>query len=125
MARTRSAAAAAAFEASAPSAASSYPAWARPVKDVLEHFEVTLARGLTAAQVAAQRVRFGFNELEKEQGKPLWKLVLEQFDDPLVKVRARPASRSGERPSLPPALPPAPPQPPHCRRPCLAVPSAC
>lgn len=32
------------------------------------------------------RKDFGWNELEKEEGTPLWKLVLEQFDDTLVKI---------------------------------------
>ena len=32
------------------------------------------------------RARYGPNELEKEEGTPLWKLVLEQFDDLLVKI---------------------------------------
>ena len=42
--------------------------------------------GLTAAQVTAARCVHGYNELDKEEGKPLWKLVLEQFDDALVKI---------------------------------------
>ena len=33
------------------------------------------------------RETFGHNELTKQPGKPMWKLVLEQFDDMLVKVR--------------------------------------
>ena len=86
---TRSSAAAAAEE----PAGSTWPAWSRSVKEVEQHFGVSAQQGLSQQQVAAQRARFGFNELEKEQGKPLWKLVLEQFDDPLVKVRARRGAR--------------------------------
>ena len=46
---------------------------------------------LDARRDAAPRVRdleprYGPNELEKEEGTPLWKLVLEQFDDLLVKI---------------------------------------
>ncbi len=65
-----------------------FPAWARSVKDVAAHWGVDPTRGLCAEQVAAQRAAFGFNELDKEDAKPLWKLVLEQFDDPLVKARS-------------------------------------
>ncbi|KAJ0396361.1 hypothetical protein ATCC90586_002260 [Pythium insidiosum] len=53
---------------------------------VLKHFNVDEERGLSASAVEAQRARFGYNELAKEEGTPLWKLVLEQFDDALVKI---------------------------------------
>lgn len=32
------------------------------------------------------RQRYGWNELQKENGKLLWKLILGQFDDTLVKI---------------------------------------
>jgi Ca2+-transporting ATPase len=63
------------------------PAWAMEVGDVAEALGCSLESGLDAEAVATARDRYGFNELEKEEGKPLWKLVLEQFDDTLVKVR--------------------------------------
>ncbi|TDH66215.1 hypothetical protein CCR75_005432 [Bremia lactucae] len=53
---------------------------------VLEHFHVTEERGLSTFEVEKRRVQCGFNELDKEEGTPLWKLVLEQFDDALVKI---------------------------------------
>lgn len=63
-----------------------YPAWAHTAADVLEHHQVDARSGLTDAQVEAKRIIYGYNELEKEQGVPLWKLVLAQFDDMLVKA---------------------------------------
>ncbi|DBA90070.1 TPA: hypothetical protein ACH3X2_004332 [Trebouxia sp. C0005] len=63
-----------------------YPAWARSVQEVADHYQVDLQDGLTDEQVIAARELFGRNELEKQPGKALWKLVLEQFDDMLVKV---------------------------------------
>ncbi|CAI5477739.1 unnamed protein product [Closterium sp. Yama58-4] len=36
--------------------------------------------------VAWRRSRFGFNELEKEPGTPFWKLVVDPFNDTLVKI---------------------------------------
>ena len=63
-----------------------YAAWACSVDEVLQHHGVDASHGLTDAQVQAQRERYGYNELEKDPPKALWKLVLEQFDDMLVKV---------------------------------------
>lgn len=67
----------------------SYPAWAREVKDVLDFHHVNREQGLSTAQVERQREEYGFNELTKPPGKPMWRLVLEQFDDMMVKVRQR------------------------------------
>ncbi|POM66081.1 Calcium-transporting ATPase 1, endoplasmic reticulum-type [Phytophthora palmivora] len=53
---------------------------------VLKHFDVTEDHGLTTAEVEKRRAQYGYNELDKEEGTPLWKLVLEQFDDALVKI---------------------------------------
>lgn len=66
-----------------------YAAWAHPVQEVADHYRVDLQDGLTENQVTAAREQYGRNELEKQPGKPLWKLVLEQFDDMLVKVSSR------------------------------------
>lgn len=66
-----------------------YAAWAHSVQDVADHYRVDLQDGLTEDQVTAAREEYGRNELEKQPGKPLWKLVLEQFDDMLVKVSCR------------------------------------
>lgn len=56
------------------------------VVDVLKHFGVTEEAGLSDEQVEVQRKEFGFNELEAEAKMPLWKLVLEQFEDLLVQI---------------------------------------
>jgi P-type Ca2+ transporter type 2C len=63
-----------------------YPAWCHPIEDVLKYHGTNITEGLTDEQVAQKLERYGFNELEKQPGKPLWRLVLEQFDDMLVKV---------------------------------------
>eukprot|EP00887_Chlorella_sp_A99_P004497 scaffold34.g4497.t1 len=59
---------------------------ARVGGQVLEHFRVDLAAGLSSADVARQRAHFGRNELAPDPGTPFWKLVLKQFDDLLVKI---------------------------------------
>lgn len=65
---------------------SEFPAWARPVDDCLTYYGVNKSEGLSEENVLTQREKYGWNELEKEPGKPMWKLVLEQFDDALVKI---------------------------------------
>lgn len=64
-----------------------FPAWSKSVSEVLEHVRVNPANGLSLAEVDDRRTRYGFNELEKQPSTPLWKLVLSQFDDMLVKAK--------------------------------------
>ena len=61
-------------------------AWASSTSEVLRAHRVSLTTGLAAAQVTRLRAEYGTNELDKEEGTPLWKLVLQQFDDLLVKI---------------------------------------
>ncbi|KAJ1358402.1 hypothetical protein KIN20_016818 [Parelaphostrongylus tenuis] len=42
--------------------------------------------GLTETQIIKQREKYGFNEMPAEVGKTIWELILEQFDDLLVKI---------------------------------------
>ncbi|EYC25939.1 hypothetical protein Y032_0011g1469 [Ancylostoma ceylanicum] len=42
--------------------------------------------GLTESQIEAQRAKYGFNEMPAEEGKSIWELIFEQFDDLLVKI---------------------------------------
>eukprot|EP00628_Pelagophyceae_sp_CCMP2097_P003318 CAMPEP_0184086110 /NCGR_PEP_ID=MMETSP0974-20121125/5046_1 /TAXON_ID=483370 /ORGANISM="non described non described, Strain CCMP2097" /LENGTH=1165 /DNA_ID=CAMNT_0026388793 /DNA_START=36 /DNA_END=3532 /DNA_ORIENTATION=+ len=60
--------------------------WAAPVDKVEKQFGTALKGGLSTEAVLKAREVYGMNELEKEESTPLWKLVLEQFDDVLVKV---------------------------------------
>jgi len=50
------------------------------------YFGVDLERGLSPGQVDTNRKKYGPNELPAEEGKTVWELVLEQFDDLLVKI---------------------------------------
>lgn len=56
------------------------------VDELCEHFGVDPAKGLSSEDVEQKREEFGWNELDKEEATSLWKLVLEQFDDTLVKI---------------------------------------
>ncbi|XP_059651200.1 calcium-transporting ATPase, endoplasmic reticulum-type [Cornus florida] len=64
----------------------SFPAWSWPVDQCLKEYQVKLDKGLSTFEVEKRRERYGWNELKKEKGKPLWRHVLEQFDDMLVKI---------------------------------------
>ncbi|CAE7477053.1 ECA4 [Symbiodinium natans] len=55
-------------------------------EDVLACFNVSLETGLTHSQVLQQRLRHGPNELTEEEKKSLWKLILAQFEDLLVRI---------------------------------------
>lgn len=68
----------------AASSGSSFAAHATDVSTVLKYYKVTEEAGLSTAQVEANRAQYGTNELSHEEKTPLWKLVLEQFEDPLV-----------------------------------------
>lgn len=63
-----------------------FPAWSWSVEQCLKEYNVKLDKGLSSREVEKRRERYGWNELDKEKGKPLWQLVLEQFDDTLVKI---------------------------------------
>ncbi|XP_073269107.1 calcium-transporting ATPase, endoplasmic reticulum-type-like isoform X2 [Primulina huaijiensis] len=63
-----------------------FKAWSWSVEQCLKEYEVKLEKGLSTSEVENRRERYGWNELKKEKGKPLWRLVLEQFDDMLVKI---------------------------------------
>lgn len=55
-------------------------------EEVLSHFRVDQERGLSLDQVREYQKKYGPNELPTEEGKTIWQLVLEQFDDLLVKI---------------------------------------
>ncbi|GAB4861560.1 Calcium-transporting ATPase 2, endoplasmic reticulum-type [Ancistrocladus abbreviatus] len=63
-----------------------FPAWSWTVEQCLKEYNVKLEKGLTSYEVGKLRERYGWNELDKERGKSVWHLVLEQFDDMLVKI---------------------------------------
>ena len=54
--------------------------------ELTAHFNVRIDRGLSSAKAKESLAKYGPNELPAEVGKPLWQLILEQFDDLLVKI---------------------------------------
>nr|BAG71432.1 sarcoplasmic reticulum Ca2+ ATPase Mt-SERCA2 [Molgula tectiformis] len=61
-------------------------AYSRDVAEVKKHFNVDETIGLNKQQVNENREKYGPNELPVEEGKSLLTLLLEQFEDLLVKI---------------------------------------
>ncbi|KAJ4793027.1 hypothetical protein LUZ62_044273 [Rhynchospora pubera] len=66
--------------------ASIFPAWARSVEECEAEFKVSAEHGLRSDDVVSMRRVYGWNELEKHSGPSIWQLVLEQFNDTLVRI---------------------------------------
>jgi P-type Ca2+ transporter type 2C len=63
-----------------------FPAWARAPSECLAELGVSADRGLSSEEAAARLQRYGPNELERHAPPSVWKLVLEQFEDTLVRI---------------------------------------
>ncbi|XP_043709135.1 calcium-transporting ATPase 4, endoplasmic reticulum-type-like [Telopea speciosissima] len=63
-----------------------FPAWAKDVDQCLKEYKVDKDVGLTSDRVAEQRQIYGLNELEEHGGPSIWSLILEQFNDTLVRI---------------------------------------
>lgn len=61
-------------------------AHAKSVEETLRYFGTQAPKGLTEEQVRKAQEKYGPNELPTEEGKQLWQLIIEQFDDLLVKI---------------------------------------
>ncbi|KAK4529450.1 hypothetical protein CCYA_CCYA01G0307 [Cyanidiococcus yangmingshanensis] len=61
-------------------------AFYRTAEEVLETFRVHKDFGLTEEQVALHARLYGQNTVSREEGVPLWQLVLKQFQDQLVVI---------------------------------------
>ncbi|MED6256823.1 Sarcoplasmic/endoplasmic reticulum calcium ATPase 2 [Ataeniobius toweri] len=58
----------------------------KTVEEVYSYFCVNESTGLSLDEVKRQKEKWGLNELPAEEGKSLWELVLEQFEDLLVRI---------------------------------------
>ncbi|KHN09451.1 Calcium-transporting ATPase 4, endoplasmic reticulum-type [Glycine soja] len=70
----------------APSDREIFKAWAKDVRECEEQFKVNVKVGLNPDEVENRRKIHGLNELEKHDGQSIWSLVLEQFNDTLVRI---------------------------------------
>nr|BAJ99302.1 predicted protein [Hordeum vulgare subsp. vulgare] len=63
-----------------------FPFWARTPSECLAELGVSADRGLSSDDAAARLHKYGPNELERHAPPSVWKLVLEQFNDTLVRI---------------------------------------
>lgn len=64
----------------------SFAPWARDVKECEEKYGVSRDLGLSIDEVERRRKSHGWNELEKHEGPSIWRLILDQFNDTLVRI---------------------------------------
>ena len=63
-----------------------FPSQSRSVDECISHYETSLESGLSEKEAFQRLDVCGLNELTKEKPTPMWRLVLEQFDDYLIKI---------------------------------------
>ncbi|XP_013918957.1 PREDICTED: sarcoplasmic/endoplasmic reticulum calcium ATPase 1, partial [Thamnophis sirtalis] len=72
-------------------------AHAKTMEECLAYFGVSEHTGLSPEQVKKNLEKYGPNELPAEEGKTIWELVVEQFEDLLVRILLLAACISFER----------------------------
>src|SRR5215510_7940991 len=58
----------------------------RSLREIAELFPNSRKTGLTDAEVADSRAKFGANRLTPLPRDPIWKKFLEKFDEPIIKI---------------------------------------
>lgn len=64
----------------------SFAPWGKDVKECEEKYGVRRDLGLSSEEVERRRKVYGLNELEKHDGPSIWRLILDQFNDTLVRI---------------------------------------
>ncbi|XP_068637688.1 calcium-transporting ATPase 4, endoplasmic reticulum-type-like [Aristolochia californica] len=63
-----------------------FPAWARDISECEAEYMVSSEHGLKSDEVDTRRKTHGWNELEKHEGPSIFRLILDQFNDTLVRI---------------------------------------
>ncbi|XP_028058920.1 calcium-transporting ATPase 4, endoplasmic reticulum-type-like [Camellia sinensis] len=63
-----------------------FAAWAKDVQECEEKYGVNRDYGLSPDEVEKKRQIYGWNELEKHEGHSILRLILDQFNDTLVRI---------------------------------------
>ncbi|KAL9235226.1 hypothetical protein vseg_010006 [Gypsophila vaccaria] len=64
----------------------SFTPWSNHVHDCESHFGVSRDVGLSTDEVNRRHQLYGFNELDKHEGPSILRLILDQFNDTLVRI---------------------------------------
>ncbi|XP_076911173.1 calcium-transporting ATPase 4, endoplasmic reticulum-type-like [Bidens hawaiensis] len=64
----------------------SYAPWAKETHECEEKYKVDRKTGLSDAEVEKRLKMYGLNELEKHEGQSVFRLILDQFNDTLVRI---------------------------------------
>ncbi|CAO2824884.1 unnamed protein product [Amaranthus hypochondriacus] len=60
--------------------------WSKDVKECEKKYEVSRDFGLSSEEYERRLQIYGLNELEQHEGPSIWRLVLDQFNDTLVRI---------------------------------------
>ncbi|KAL0436517.1 UNVERIFIED_CONTAM: Calcium-transporting ATPase 4, endoplasmic reticulum-type [Sesamum radiatum] len=63
-----------------------YAAWSKDVRECEEKYQVSRDYGLSGDEVEKRKQIYGLNELEKHEGPSIFRLILDQFNDTLVRI---------------------------------------
>ncbi|GMG98275.1 hypothetical protein Nepgr_000115 [Nepenthes gracilis] len=63
-----------------------FAAWAKDAKECEQKYGVSRDYGLSTEEVEKRRKIYGLNELDKHEGPSIWRLILDQFNDTLVRI---------------------------------------
>ncbi|GMH12773.1 hypothetical protein Nepgr_014614 [Nepenthes gracilis] len=61
-------------------------AWAKDVKECEEKYGLNRDYGLSTEEVEKKPAIFGWNALDDHEGPSIWRLILDQFNDTLVRI---------------------------------------
>ncbi|KAK1427156.1 hypothetical protein QVD17_15839 [Tagetes erecta] len=62
------------------------PAWAKDVQECARNYQVDMKFGLSDGDVEKRLRKYGTNELEKHEGRSIFGLIVDQFNDTLVRI---------------------------------------
>ncbi|XP_077214820.1 calcium-transporting ATPase 1, endoplasmic reticulum-type-like [Tasmannia lanceolata] len=63
-----------------------FPAWAREISECEAEYKVDINIGLSSSEALKRLQIYGYNELEKHNGPSIFRLILDQFNDTLVRI---------------------------------------